>query len=332
MSKKVVKSTQLTDVMEFSSDVNTMKTQIQKRLIMEAVKSQIPGSSLSFYRLMLSIRNTDGSVGDLIIDLDRSFSFGVGETRDLANNNLNGYTISVSMYDREGATDKQMRTVQFINCLSDVVKDYLLTDEGKASVENWDLEAPLLKKVNPLYFKRDKGKIVEGSSPTFYPKLMYYKASKDKNGKEREPRIGTKFYLEDEVDENGDSQEVNPLEFVGVRCHVTPAVKFENVYVASKVSMQCKVYEANVKAADSGPKRLLKAGPPSNSGLTASLKGLSISGNSSSSSAAPVVPSKEITEEDLQLPEDDEETPAPAKEELKKVVKKVVKKKVQPSE
>jgi hypothetical protein len=327
MSKKVVKNTQLTDVMEFSSDINTMKQQIKNRLIMEAVKSQIPGSTLSFYRLMLSIKNPDNSVGDLIIDLDRSYSFGVSESRDLATNNLNGYTLSISMYDREGASEKQMRSVQFINCLSDVIKDHLLTEEGKSSVENWDLEAPLLKKVNPLYFKRDKGKIVEGSSPTFYPKLMYYKASKDKNGKEREARIGTKFYLEDEVDENGDSLEVNPLDFLGVRCHVTPAVKFENVYVASKISMQCKVYEANVKAADSGPKRLLK---------TPMMSMNTISHSSSSSSKCSVVESKEeeSVEPELTLPEDDQSSavaPEPAKEEPKKV-KKVVKKKVQGSE
>lgn len=329
MSKKVVKSTQLTDVMEFSSDINTMKSQIKNRLIMEAVKSQIPGSTLSFYRLLLSIRNPDGTVGDVIIDLDRSYSFGVSESRDLATNNLNGYTLSISMYERDGATEKQVRSVQFINCLSDVIKDYLLTEEGKASVENWDLEAALLKKVNPLYFKRDKGKIVEGSSPTFYPKLMYYKASKDKNGKEREARIGTKFYLEDEVDENGDAQEVNPLEFLGVRCHATPAIKFENVYVAGKVSMQCKVYEANVKAAESGPKRLLKAGPR----LTMTSDG---SGSSSGFSTAKVTLSstkEEFTEEELQLPEDEESgVQEPLKEEPKKVVKKVVKKKVTPSE
>jgi hypothetical protein len=317
MSKKVVKNTQLTDVMEFSSDLNAMKDQLKKRLVMEAVKSQIPGSTLSFYRLMLSIRNPDNSVGDVIIDLDRSYSFGVSESRDLATNNLNGYTLSVSMYDREGATEKQLRSVQFINCLSDIVKDYLLTEEGKSSVENWELESAHLKKLNPLYFKKDKGKVVEGSIPTFYPKLMYYKASKDKNGKEREARIGTKFYLEDEVDENGDSLEVNPLDFLSVRCYVTPAIKFENVYVGSKISMQCKVYEANVKAADSGPKRLLKVGSSVRHEL---------------SSASAITKS---LEEELEVPEDEEEpvreTPTPKEPEPKKV-KKVVKKKVQSTE
>ena len=325
MSKKVVKNTQLTDVMEFSSDLNTMKDQLKKRVVMESVKSQIPGSTLSFYRLILSIRNPDNSVGDIIIDLDRSYSFGVSESRDLANNNLNGYTLSVSMHDREGATEKQLRSVHFINILSDIVKDYLLTEEGKSSVENWELEAAHLKKLNPLYFKKDKGKVVEGSIPTFYPKLMYYKASKDKNGKEREARIGTKFYLEEEVDENGDSLEVNPLDFLSVRCHVTPAIKFENVYVGSKISMQCKVYEANVKAADSGPKRLLKVGP--------SVRHESSSAFETPKKSAQVVSKVEAVEDDLQLPEDEEETvQEPPKEEPKKVVKKVVKKKVQPSE
>ena len=153
----------------------------------------------------------------------------------------------------------QDRTVTWIECFSELVTEYLTSDKFKNITDKWDLEPALLKKINPLYYKTEKGKRVEGSSPSFYPKLSWSKAGKDKNGKDRPARMFTKFYSEDDInEETGDQREVDPLEFLGIRCYVTAAIKIESVFLGSKNNTQCKVYESEIKAVDGGMKRLLK--------------------------------------------------------------------------
>jgi hypothetical protein len=256
------KSTQLTDVMDFPADRKAMYDELKKRVVIDPpVAGTVPNSSppISFHRLMIIIKNADGTEGDLVFALDRCFSFGTGENKSPDTQKLNGYSTSVSMYDREGATPRQLQSVQFIAVLSEVITDHLLQEEVKAAMDNYELQAHHLEKLNPLYYKKVKGKLVDGASPNFYPKLIWYGAGKDKNGKDRPANMRTKYYIEDEVDENGDQLEANPLDFIGVRHYITPAVKIESVFMGAKTkNLQCKVYEAEVKLADTGPKRLLK--------------------------------------------------------------------------
>lgn len=256
--------TQLTDVMSFPADVKALKEELKRRIVIDPPTfGTVPNSNpeIKFVKKFFGIKNSDGTEGELVLDTDRLFCFGVSEAKAPDTGILNGYSMAISMYDRDGATERQMRTVQFINVLTDVLKEHLLLDETKNETEFYELEAADLKKFNPLYLKKDKGKVVEGSAPTFYPKLIHFKAGKDKNGKPRDAKMMTKFYLEDEVDDNGDSVEVNPLDYIGVRFHATTAVKFECIYMSAKtINIQTKATEAEIKAAETGPKRLLRVG------------------------------------------------------------------------
>ncbi len=263
LQSKKPKLTQLTDVMNFSSDKKILKEELKARLILDSpVFGTVPNSipPITFHRIIMSINNFDEiTQGDLVIGLDRCFSFGVGENKS-PEGRLNGYGTSISMYDRDGATERQLRIVQFISVLSSIIVDHLLTDESKKAMNMWTVKEAHLDKINPLYYKRgDKGEIIEGAGATFYPKLIWYGAGKDKKGKDRSASMRSKYYLEDEVDEQGEQVQVDPLDYIGVRHYVTAAIKFESVFIGAKTkNMQCKVYEAEVKAADTGPKRLLK--------------------------------------------------------------------------
>lgn len=259
--QKKVKNTMLTNVMDFPSDRKSMKEALKKVLVLEpAVSGSVPNSNpqIVFNRLPIAIENPDGTVGDLVLGLDRCFSFGAGKNENAETKALNGYSMSISMYDRDGATDMQIRTVMFIEILAELLIDHIMTDEFKESINNWDIEPALLKKLNPLYYKKDKGKLVPDAPPTMYPKLMWWKAGKDKQGREKAARMATIFMKEDEIDENGEPVQVDPLDYLGVKCHITPAVKFEGVFLGAKNTLQHKIYEAYVAEAESGPKRLLK--------------------------------------------------------------------------
>lgn len=338
------RTTVLTDVMSFSSDHKTMKTELQNRMTFDPpVYGSVPNSNplISFYRVPFGIKNPDNTEGDVIIDMDRCFSFGTGENRSPDTQALNGYSTSISMYDRDGATERQVRTVQFIATMSEVIKEHLLLDDIKAAMDSYELEAADLKKLDPLYYKRDKGKLVEGASPSFYPKLIWYKAGKDKNGKERPANMKTTYYLEDEVDENGEQVEADPMDFMGVRHYITAAVKFESVFMGAKTkNIQCKVYEAEVKAADTGPKRLLKISSTRTptviiSGANPLLKKSSVADSKDESDESSSKPSvKGVTRPVVHAPDEelhasDEETDyLPVKEAEVKASKKVTKVKV----
>ena len=109
-------------------------------------------------------------------------------------------------------------------------------------IEKYELEAADLKKLNPLYYKKDKGKIVDGTGPTLYAKVMQNKKS---------DMITTPF-----CDENGN--DIDPLSILGKRCYATAAIKFEGIFIGARISLQVKVYEAQIKLIDSAPRRFLQ--------------------------------------------------------------------------
>jgi hypothetical protein len=125
-----------------------------------------------------------------------------------------------------------------------------------------------LKKFDPLYWKRDKankGKIVEGTGPTLYPKLIVSKQKPKKNqddkkmlqddeNSEQKLKIVSQFY------DSSTGKDIEGLDLIGKYCYVTEcAIKIESIYFgAGKITLQFKVYEAGIELLNSGMKPLLK--------------------------------------------------------------------------
>ena len=72
-------NTQLTDIMSLPRDRQALKEELKKRLVFDdAVFGSHPtNKTITFYRINIGIKNPDDSEGEVIINLDRSFSFGV---------------------------------------------------------------------------------------------------------------------------------------------------------------------------------------------------------------------------------------------------------------
>jgi hypothetical protein len=100
-----------------------------------------------------------------------------------------------------------------------------------------------LNKFNPLYWKKEKGKIVEGTGPTLYPKLIQSK---------KLDKITSLFR-----DEEGNI--IDPLTLEKKFCHITAVIKIESIFIgsSSKISMQVKLYEGQVKLMEMGIRPLL---------------------------------------------------------------------------
>jgi hypothetical protein len=161
------------------------------------------------------------------------------------------------------------------------------------------LEPANLKKFNPLYWKRDKGKIVEGSGPTLYAKLIVSK----KEG----IKITSIFY-----DEQGNT--LDPVSLIGKYAHVKAAIKIESIFVGKDVSLQVKLYEAEVRLIQTGMQSLMRTNRPTPQKLV-------------SSATTESRPLQNTVDEDGDEDVVEEEAPKPVQPAtVKKVIKKVIKK------
>ena len=229
-------TTQLTDFKEY--DVN--------RLIFSNPEiGNIPGSvsKLTFKRIRLATKNQDGTIGDLVLATPPDLMcYGLQEQTDPATGVINGYQFPLVLWNRNNPTEEEKAFTTTIHKICDACKDHLV--KNKDTIEKYDLEMTDLKKFNPLYYKMEKGKIVEGKGPMLYIKTLTSK--KDGNIK-----VHTIFT-------DGDTNElINPMDLMGKRCYVRGAIKIESIFIGTKISLQLKLFEAQVKVIDRAFKSLL---------------------------------------------------------------------------
>ena len=86
-----------------------------------------------------------------------------------------------------------------------------------------------------------RGRVVPGSGPTLYTKLIFSK----KNDK----FLSQFFDINDEP--------LNALDLMGKYCYTNAAIKIESIFIGSRISLQVKLYEAVVEPTATGMRRLL---------------------------------------------------------------------------
>ena len=165
-------------------------------------------------------------------------------------------------------------------------------------MEQYELEENDLKKLNPIYRKKEKGVVVETASPVLYAKLI---VKKDKDGN----KIITVFFDED----SGES--INALDLLGKACYVRSAIKFESIFIGNKISLQIKLFECDVKViASAGTRRLLQRRPQADSQVVTQTESKSV----------PLPLSVEDDDAGSLIEDDDEDEPVEVKEPPKKPV------------
>lgn len=234
---------QLTQVSNY--DVNRI-------IFSEPIRGAVPDSPIEYKRINISSRNDDGSVGDLILPTSRLWSFGVSENKDAQTQKVNGWTLPLCLWNRDGATQEQKDWTTTFDAIVDHCIDHLV--ENPHEIEQlFELTHNDFKKIkgglNPLYWQREAAmengkrvmRIKPGTGPTLYPKLIFSK----KNDK-----FISQFF--DQSD-----REINPLDLIGKFCYVNAAIKIESIFIGARICLQVKVYEAVVEVAQTGMKRLL---------------------------------------------------------------------------
>jgi hypothetical protein len=186
----------------------------------------------------------NGASGPLIMETQRLYSYGLGEDTNPDTGKINGYKLPLVLYNINGASQEEKDFVTTFESIVKKCKEYLIKNKDK--LEQYELEENDLKKLNPIYRKKEKGIVVESASPVLYAKLI---VKKDKDGN----KIITAFFDE----ESGDP--INALDLLGKACYVRSAIKFESIFIGNKISLQIKLFECDVKTIGStGSRRLLQ--------------------------------------------------------------------------
>ena len=224
---------------------------VRRMVFSDPQKGSIPNTPISYKRINISTLNKDGSLGDLILPTERVFSFGVSENLNPDTKKINGHVLPLCLYNRDGPSNAEKAFVETFNNIVEHCKKHLI--KNKEEIEQYELAMNDLKKFNPLYYKKDKGKIVEGTGPTLYAKLI---ESKKHN------KILSMFF-------NMDGETLDPLSMLGKYCYVKGAIKIESIFVGSnKISFQVKLYEAEIESMDGGMRPLLSRPKVTNKLLT----------------------------------------------------------------
>lgn len=200
----------------------------------------IPGSSVTFKRIQMGTRNPDGTLGELILSTTRLFSFGLSPSVNMTTGKTDGHTLAMCLTNMDAPTQEEKAFLDTFNKICDHAVDYIL--QHRDDVGKYELEKADLKKFNPIYIKREKGKVVEGSSPMLYAKVLQNKKMQT---------ITSLFY-----DKYG--RDIDPMSLMNKQCYVKAAIKIEGIFIGSKVSLQVKLHEAEVELRESGVKRLLR--------------------------------------------------------------------------
>ena len=213
---------------------------------------------ISFNKVGVLVKNSDGSIGDLVFSMDQMLSYGVQDNINQQTKISNGHTMSLVLTDTP-ATESQKNAIDKINQIVEICKDHIMSI--KKEVKKVTLERYELKKLNPLFYRRNKetGEIDENKSPMWYVKFWEYKSRVESDGSIKEAKIMTNFYDIEQSDEYGNSKMINdPTTLIGKQMFVTPAIKLESIFIGSSIiSLQFKLVEAEFKIKQTGNRRFL---------------------------------------------------------------------------
>ena len=250
-------------------------------VFLPASKGEVPSApgkpSIRTFRVPIRTRNSDDSIGNLVFAPEQLFTFGVSENRDENKNSVVGFSLPLTLYNKDGPTDNQIKFVDTIKDIVEACKQHLLKDDIRKSVLKPQLKYDSLEKLDKiLYVKLDEktGLPMEGRGPSMYPKLY---TRKDEDGMS----ITTEFF-----DKNGRS--LDPLGLIGKYGYTTPAIVIDSIFLGAVISIQVRVMEAQVDLISSTTKRLLpRPSADETVSVGSTLSSMSLSANRSSSPEQP---------------------------------------------
>ena len=224
-----------------------------KRIVFSELSvSKIPDSTLTCSRIFLSIKNPDGSVGDLIVPTPEIWSPGPSDNINVSTKQKDGYKMPLALFSKNGATAEEKQFVDVFNAIAEKCKDHCFDNKDELGLEIEGKNE--LRKMNPIWYKKENKKIVDGALPYLYCKIWIQKERTKKDGTVEPEKVKTAFY------HASTGEEINMFEIYDKPCHVRAAIKFESIFIGgNNAYLQVKLYECLVKPmGNGGLKRLFE--------------------------------------------------------------------------
>lgn len=242
---------ELTDVETY--DVNNM-------VFSEIQNNSVPDSIIKYKRLSIGTRYRNGQVGDLILPTERLFSFGIQENTDPNDKSkVTGHSLALCLWGKDGPTDAERAWYDKFLEIVEHIRTHMF--ENRDELELYELKyKEQLERINPLYYKKEKGKVIESQAPVLSAKLISFKPKEKDKNKDARDIIRSMLF-----DVNGNK--LDAYEMIGRKCHARAAVKVESVYIGGgKYVLQLKLHDAVLEPSENSMKPLI-ARPVKSAGL-----------------------------------------------------------------
>lgn len=200
----------------------------------------------SFHRIPIKYINNDGNKVELCIATNPLMTWGIQENRKQNSLNVRDgpieyYSLPLVISDTE--------TYNVLESIFQACRDHISQQSVKVALQRFNLSTTM----NPFFYsnkQRDKnGELIEGSSPTLYPKLLTV-FQKVRNP-DVAPEIASEFVDTDE-------RPINPATLINCRANVIAALTVREIYIGANPSIQLKVNDAIVVERMSAPTRRLR--------------------------------------------------------------------------
>ena len=242
--------TELINLLEYDTKQVVFDTQ-------QELEIQQGNKTIKYYKLSIG-NQTEQGVGEFIFNIPYfCHSFGLEEFTN-EQGKVTNHSMSLSLIDKNASAEEREDQLKMIEKFTEVIekiKDYLLSI--KKDIKKPTLDKSDLKQLNPMRQSVDEDGKPKEDSWYFSPKLYERKIYNKEDPTDVRLKVETKFFLEDQFDEQGNPIEISPLEFVGKKhFKFRGAIKVENVYIGSKISIQCKIYDGVVRTVSNERKRM----------------------------------------------------------------------------
>lgn len=251
MSKRVSKiSNRFTELIDLSSyDVKNLFFDTPQEMDI-----QQGNKTIKYYKVNIGSKNKNG-IGEFVFNIPHfCHSFGVDEFQN-DQGKTTSHSVSLSMVDISNPKEDELSLVSSFCGLVDKIKEHLFSI--KKEIKKPTLDKSDLKTFNPMHQAIDEDGNPKGNAWYFSPKLMERKMYNKEDPSDVKIKMETVFYIDDT------EEEISPLEFVGKKhFKFRGAVKIENIYIGSKISLQCKIYDGIIRHVTNERKRLTTKSTP----------------------------------------------------------------------
>lgn len=197
---------------------------------------KVPDTPITYDRVPIVINHGEATFGSLLLKTEKCFSFGAQQNINKETGQAYGWTLPISMYDREEATPEQILFVRKFreiikHCKEHVKEEYCLDDDS-------------LDKLGGYLWQPDDG----SKGPTLYAKII-----SSKNGN---TRYDSRFSRVKDLSKKCKAKQVTKEE-IAENCNVIVVIRVDSIYICEdRAHLQVKVYEANVEKLEELPSYL----------------------------------------------------------------------------